>query len=102
MYQYRIEVNAAKEYEKAYKWYDKQSELAAENFKLNVDKSIAAICADPFRNRNFHSNLHEVTLKKYPFNIIYFIEKEKNLITITSVFHHKRNPKKKFKKRQKS
>ena len=102
MYQYRIDLGAVKEDEEAYNWYEKQSELAADNFKLAVNKGIVAICADPFRNRNFHKNLHELSLKKYPFNIIYFIEEEKNSVTITSIFHHKRNPKKKFKNPKKS
>ena len=102
MFQYRIEVSAAKEYEEAYDWYERQSELAADRFKLTVNKSIADICADPFRNRNAYKNLYEVSLKKFPFNIIYFIEEEKRSLTITSIFHHKRNPKKKFKKPKKS
>lgn len=35
--------------------------------------------------------------KKYPYNIIYFIDAEKQSVIITTLFHHKRNPKKKFK-----
>lgn len=74
MYQYNIHPGAAKEYEESYDWYEKRSALAADNFKLTVNKSIAVICADPYRNRNTYKNLYELTLKKYPFNIIYFID----------------------------
>jgi hypothetical protein len=34
--------------------------------------------------------------KKYPYSIVYFVDEEKKRIVITTVFHNKRNPERKF------
>lgn len=34
----------------------------------------------------------ELTLKKYPFNLIYYIDEERQRVVIVSIYHHKRNP----------
>ena len=97
-YQHIFDPIASDEYEDAFNWYEERSKIAADNLILAVENAIAAICANPYRFRNTHKSLRELTLKKYPYNLIYFIDEEKQLITIVSLYHHKRNPKKKYKK----
>lgn len=97
-YKYSFDPIAADEYEEAFKWYEQKSIIAADNFILAVQDAIAAICANPFRYRNTFKKLRELTLKKYPYNLIYFIDETRQLITIISLYHHKRNPKGKYDK----
>ncbi len=86
------------EYEKSLHWYAVRSEQAAINFIKAVDIALKLICDNPERWRNKYKNYHELGLKKYPFTVIYIIDSEKELVVVTSIYHHKRNPKKRYKK----
>jgi|SRR5665213_332036 len=97
-YKYTFDPIAADEYEDAFKWYEKKSIVAADNLILAVQDAIKGICANPFMYRNTYKKLRELALKKYPYNLIYFIDENKQLITIISLYHHKRNPKDKYDK----
>ena len=48
-YKYLFEPRAAEEYENAFLWYEEQSEIAADNFILDVEDALQRICDDPFR-----------------------------------------------------
>ena len=77
-------------------WYGVRSEIAGENFRLEVFRTIELICKHPHRARNEYKNFREIILRKFPYTLVYFVENE--TIIITSVFHQKRNPKKKYDK----
>ena len=97
-YKYKFDPIAANEYEEAFIWYQERSEMAADNFLIAVEEAIEAICNDPHRYRNTYKQLRELALKKYPYHIIYYVDEKKKHVTITSLFHNKRDPKKKYKK----
>lgn len=97
-YRYILNESAQNEYEISLNWYVERSEKAAGNFIKAVDTTLQLICDHPYRWRNVYKNYHELGLKKYPFTIIYTIEEDQELIVVSSVYHHKRNPKKKFRK----
>lgn len=96
-YHHFFNPRAAEEYETAFKWYEEKSIVAADNLIVSVQEAIEAICTSPYRYRNTYKNLREITLKKYPFNLIYSIDENKKLIIIISLYHHKRNPEDKYK-----
>ena len=98
-YQYYFEPRALKEYVAALKWYKKRSKAAAENFVKEIDTAISVICVEPFCYRVNYQQFREVSLKKYPFYLIFSIEETKYRVLIFSVFHHKRNPARKFQKK---
>jgi plasmid stabilization system protein ParE len=98
-YSYLFDPVAAKEYEESFNWYEKKSYLAADNFIIRVQEAITAICVDPYRYRNGYKNLRELSLKKYPHQVIYYIDDANSTVIIVSIFHQKRNPKKKYRKR---
>ena len=100
-YQFIFDLIAATEYEDAFIWYQEKSSIAAESLIVAVQEAIEAICLNPYRYRNTHINLRELSLKKYPYNLIYFIDENKKLITVISLYHHKRNPKGKYVKSKK-
>ena len=95
-YSYEFARAANEEYKDAVQWYSEKSLSAAENFIESVEHAIILICEHPERWRNLYKHFYELNVKKYPYNIIYSIEEE--LISIQSIYHHSRNPKKKYKK----
>ena len=97
-YQYLFDPVAADEYEEAFNWYEQKSSIAADNLIIAVQDAPTAICVNPHRYRNVHKNLRELSLKRYPYNLIYFIDETNLLITVTSLYHHKRNPTGKYDK----
>ncbi len=97
-YEYLFLKEAQAQYEEALVWYLERSLAAAQNFVEAIDISIEKICLHPYRWRNEFENFYELGLKKYPFSIIYSIDAKNKKILITSVYHHKRNPEKKYKK----
>ena len=97
-YRHIYSPEALGEYKESVSWYLERSEAAAANFVAAVSSKIREICKYPFRYRNTYKVFRETSLKKFPFSIVYFPDEEKKIIIITSVFHHKKNPRKKFKK----
>ncbi|HXR84188.1 MAG TPA: type II toxin-antitoxin system RelE/ParE family toxin [Hanamia sp.] len=96
-YKIQFRKRATKEYLDAISWYRQRSQKSADNFVLIVDQTLDLIEKQPYRFRIIYKNFHQVKTKKYPFNIVYFIEEESQFIIITSLFHDKRNPATKFK-----
>lgn len=97
-YKYILHEQAQKDYETSLEWYAERSGLVAENFIKAVDEALQLICGYPERWNNSYKNYHELGVKKYPFTIIYTIEANKKLVVVASIYHHKRNPKKRYKK----
>ncbi|HEY8658595.1 MAG TPA: type II toxin-antitoxin system RelE/ParE family toxin [Hanamia sp.] len=96
MYQLIYSPVALIEYKDAIVWYKERSTKAAENFVNQVKEKIDKICNSPFHYPETYKHFRETSLRKYPYSLVYFIDKSKKIIIITSVFHHKRNPKKKY------
>ncbi|MEO6135199.1 MAG: type II toxin-antitoxin system RelE/ParE family toxin [Ginsengibacter sp.] len=88
---------ATKEYVEAIRWYEERSLQAADNFVLTVSQTLNEIENKPVHFRLIYKNYHEAKTKKYPYNIVYFIDNKSHTIIITTLFHQKRNPKSKFK-----
>ena len=89
---------AIAEYEAAALWYKERSIRAAENFESAVNKKISILRTYPKQYRKTYKEFREIQLDKYPFNIIYLVDEAKMKVVISSLYHHKRNPKKKYKK----
>jgi plasmid stabilization system protein ParE len=84
------------DYETLLKWYVIRSQQAAENFVTAVEDALQLICKDPTRYRKTYKQFHEINLKNYPFSIVYAIEEQQKAIVVTSIYHHKRNPRRKY------
>lgn len=98
MYTYIFEPRAFSEFKEAVEWYMERSETAAANLIAEVKNRIETICSDPLLYRKTYKIFRETSLKKYPYYIVYFVDENTRIIIITSLYHHKRNPKKKFRK----
>jgi plasmid stabilization system protein ParE len=97
-YNYVLLFEAQLEYEASLSWYMERSLQASENFVDEINSAIQLICQDPKRWRNKYKNFFEFKLKIFPFTIIYWIEHNENLIIISSIFHNKRNPRRKYRR----
>ena len=97
-YTYILLAEAQEEYESAFNWYTERSITAAENFIADIDYTLELICSYPNRWRNEYDDFFELGLKKYPFSIIYLIDNAHRLVIVSSIYHHSRNPKSKYRK----
>lgn len=91
---------AIAEYETAAAWYKERSIQAAENFEIAINKKIDILRVNALRYRKTYKEFREIQLDKYPFNIIYLVDEIKMRVIISSIYHHKRNPKKKYRRLQ--
>ena len=91
-YTYILYHHAQKDYEQSLEWYMERSIDAAENFVAAIDNALKLICNNPVRWRNKYKNFHEITLKKFPFTIIYTIEED----TITNCSYIDLSPQAKY------
>jgi plasmid stabilization system protein ParE len=97
-YRHLYDPIALMEYKDAVSWYAAGSEKAANNLIKEVKEKIKVICNDPLRYRNTYKKFRETSLKKYPYSIVYLIDESAATVIIISVYHHKRNPKGKYRK----
>jgi len=86
------------EYEVAAGWYKERSEQAAVNFETAVNKKLNLLRENPKRYRKTYFEFRELPLDKYPFNIIYLVDDIKMMVIVSSIYHHKRNPEKKYRR----
>ncbi len=88
---------ALQEYESAMEWYRIRSEQAAVNFEIAVLERIDSLRTKPASFKRTYRYFREVSLKKYPFCVIYLVDEQNKRVIISSIFHHKRNPRTKYK-----
>ena len=93
---YVLRPQAQNEYEDSLLWYLERSISSAENFINNLERTFDLLCENPFLGKCTYRKFYELKVKKFPFNVVYFIEEANNQIVVVSIFHDKRNPEKKF------
>ena len=97
-YKHVFDPVASQEYVDAFLWYQSQSDTAGDRLIIEVQETIEKVCSDPYRYRSNHKNTRETSLRKFPYSIVYLIDETKRQVVIISIFHHKRSPRKKYKK----
>jgi plasmid stabilization system protein ParE len=97
-YGYILDQRAQQEYEEAILWYLDRSLQATENFISAMEETLTLICDHPTRWRNEYKDFYEVGLKKYPYTIIYTVDPDQEIVFVTTVHHHKKSPRKKYRK----
>lgn len=97
-YKYTFDPLAFDEYVDAINWYKDKSENVAEQLISDAEERIKLICSDPHRYRQTHDSFREASLFAFPYYIVYSIDERNKVVIIFSFYHHKRNPKKKYRK----
>ncbi len=98
MYEISYREIAADEYIEAINWYEAQSTLAASGFIKAVNDKLDIIGSDPRRYKNLFRHYYEVSTNRYPYTIVHFIEEQVRKVIIIAIYHHKRSPRKKYRR----
>ena len=85
-----ITAAAEAEYSEAFCWYAERSLSAAEGFEREFQKALELIGADPERFARCDDRHRRVLMRRYPYQVIYRLEREK--VVVAAVAHGKRKP----------
>ena len=78
-------------------WYENQLKGLGYDFIDEVENLFVFLETTPLIFQKKHNEIREAPLKKFPFVVLYEIEKE-NIVIVFAVFHTSQNPKKKIKR----
>ena len=81
---------AEEDYEEAFEWYYQQSERAAEGLERVVGTALQKIRAASDRYPYCDARHQFVTMKPYPYKIVYRVEGER--VVIVAMAHGRRRP----------
>jgi mRNA-degrading endonuclease RelE of RelBE toxin-antitoxin system len=89
---------AAKEYAEAFAWYEEKKKGLGKRFENMVEFRLNKIAVNPeiygFSKGNFREALTDI----FPYTIVYKVNKRKNEIYVSAIYHTSRNPKKKYRR----
>ena len=81
---------ATQDVEDAVAWYYKENVRVAEKFLFEFYDAVRALSSAPLRFQKRYKDIRACALKRFPYNIFYFVEKE--TLFVIAVLHQKRNP----------
>lgn len=82
----------------AWQWYEERQEGVGDRFKEYVFSSLNQLEKNPLIGIRRKRSFRELTVKVFPYLIIYRIEHKTRQIYVDSIFHTSRNPKEKYQK----
>jgi mRNA-degrading endonuclease RelE of RelBE toxin-antitoxin system len=96
---YTIEIlsKAKIELVRDWEWYEEKQTGLGVKFKQQIYNALKIIEQYPEQFPEKIRNYQEAPVKIFPYLIIYRISKRKKVISIVSIFHTRRHPKKKLK-----
>jgi plasmid stabilization system protein ParE len=95
----KISSVAQNELEDSSEWYEEQSPGLGDYFADVIYRSLNSISKNPEAYHKKRANNREFVVDKFPYIIVYQFLKKENAIYIVHIFHTKRNPKLKYKRR---
>ncbi len=96
MYSIYIKEEAKQDIVNATHWYRSKQEKLNINFIQAVQRTLLSIQNNPFACKRIHHNFRQIALKKFPYIILF--EVDKYTIIIYAVFNTWQDPKKKIKR----
>jgi toxin ParE1/3/4 len=84
-----VSKRAQKEIENAVDFYSEESEVATARFIENLQKFYGDILDRPFQRLRY-KNICSIKIRKFPYDLYFFINEEKQNIRILSCFHQKK------------
>ncbi len=81
---------------KSWLWYEDKQEGLGDRFKELVYAGLSDIEKHPERYPVRKRPYHEARLNIFPYLIIYRVNKKNKTIIVSSIFHARRNPKRKY------
>lgn len=92
-YKILVSIRAQKEIEDAIYFYDLYSDVAPIYFVTAIKNAYNSLELNPFY-RIRYKNVRAIKLRRFPFNLYFMVNEEKDLVYVLSCFHNKRNPNK--------
>lgn len=87
-----IEDLAQLDLKEVYTWYEQQKTGLGEEFLDELDVTILAIERNPFHAFSVENLCRRISLKRFPYDIIYLIDTEDYLVKIIAISHQHRKP----------
>jgi plasmid stabilization system protein ParE len=88
-------IKARQEIFESWVWYEEQQTGLGERFEADVFRKIHLIAKNPLHYPQ-KGKYHECNADVFPYLIVFRLNQRKRLITVISVFHTSRHPKKKY------
>ena len=98
MYNLILLEEADKEFQDAALWYEEKSSGLGLRFIEVIKRKFEIIQQFPESNTRRVGNFRESVVKIFPYTIVYTFSKKEGLITVVSIFHTSRDPRKKYRK----
>jgi len=98
-YTYQIHPLVERNFEEGYIWYEERQKGLGERFVNAVDTKIKQILQNPevYGSKGVKS-IREAEVDRFPYLVVYKINKRKKEIYINSIHHTKKHPRKKYRK----
>jgi plasmid stabilization system protein ParE len=98
----RIELHhaAQRELAEAFQWYEERSPGLGVRFIKTVNERFNELSNYPERYAKHKAEFREVSTNFFPYIIIYEFMKKENVVFVSYVFHAKRNPKLKYRRKK--
>ena len=98
----RIELHKAaqKELTEAFQWYEKRSPGLGARFIDAVSERLSELSNYPDRYAKRKAEFREASTKIFPYTLIYEFLPKENIVFVYYVFHSKRNPRLKYRRKK--
>jgi len=97
-YKFVVLEKADNEYYDALNWYALQQNDLVAKFADDVRVSIDGILRNPESYSQTRKGYRQALMEKFPYVMVYAVDKKAGIISIVSIFHTSRHPKQKFRK----
>ena len=97
-YKVIIHPEAEKEYLDACNWYEQETTGLGQRFKAAVFKQLEQIDKNPENYSKKDGRYRESRTEIFPYVIVYTLNKSRNLIYVSAIYHTSRNPVKKYRR----
>ncbi|MEP7128385.1 MAG: type II toxin-antitoxin system RelE/ParE family toxin [Chitinophagales bacterium] len=84
--------SAREDYVSAKQWYEEQRKGLGYQFKQSVVSKIEELADRPHQYPVVLKSIRKISVKRFPYLIYFFIDKERSRIIIYGILHGKRNP----------
>ncbi len=101
-FSHKIHPEADREFTNAYLWYENQQPGLGDRFADAVSAKITEITQNPFLYGSKLTGYRETLVDStFPYIIDYLIDRKAKVLFIASIFHERRDPRTKYRRRQK-
>lgn len=98
-YTYEIHPLVERDFEEGYIWYEEKQKGLGERFINAVTEKIKQIIQNPEAyGSKSNKSIREAEVDKFPYLVVYKINKRKKEIYINSIHHTRKHPSKKYRK----